>query len=103
MCYQRAMRWPNQKIFLPFPVRSFLFALSFLRAHNFLTTWVKTALTSNIFTGRVIGIADGDTISVMLEIEALRHLLFENVIITKDEFIAKFKKLDMKMKRRRGR
>ena len=40
-------------------------------------------------------------ISNMLEIEALRQLLFEKVIITKDEFIAKFKKLDREMKERR--
>jgi len=39
----------------------------------------------------------------MLEIEALRQLLFEKGIITKDEFIAKFKKLDREMKEKRGR
>jgi hypothetical protein len=37
-------------------------------------------------------------ISNMLEIEALRQLLFEKGIITEDEFIAKFKKLDKEMK-----
>lgn len=34
----------------------------------------------------------------MLEIEALRELLLEKGIITKDEFIAKFRKLDGEMK-----
>jgi hypothetical protein len=37
-------------------------------------------------------------ISNMLEIEASRELLFEKRIITKDEFIARFKKLDGEMK-----
>ena len=37
-------------------------------------------------------------LSNMLEIEALRQLLFEKGIITKDEFLAKFKKLDREMK-----
>lgn len=47
-------------------------------------------------------IRKGTTInSNMLEIEALRELLFEKEIITKDEFIAKFKKLDGEMKERR--
>ena len=40
-------------------------------------------------------------ISNMLELETLRQLLFEKGIITKDEFIAKFKKLDREMKERR--
>ena len=42
-------------------------------------------------------------ISNMLEIEALRQLLFEKGIITKEEFIDKFKKLDREMKERKGR
>ena len=42
-------------------------------------------------------------VSNMLEIEALRQLLFEKGIITKDEFIAKFKKLDREMKEKKGR
>ena len=37
-------------------------------------------------------------ISNMLEIETLRELLFEKGIISKDEFIAKFKELDREMK-----
>ena len=41
-------------------------------------------------------------ISNMLEIEALRQLLFEKGIITEDEFIAKFKKLDREMKEKGG-
>ena len=42
-------------------------------------------------------------VSNMLEIETLRELLFEKGIITEDEFIAKFKKIDREMKERRGR
>jgi len=38
----------------------------------------------------------------MLEIEALRELLFEKGIITEEEFLAKFKKLDREMKEKRG-
>lgn len=41
-------------------------------------------------------------ISNMLEIEALRELLFEKGIITEEEFVGKFKKLDREMKERRG-
>ena len=37
-------------------------------------------------------------ISNMLEIETLRQLLFEKGIISKEEFIARFKKLDREMK-----
>jgi len=37
-------------------------------------------------------------ISNMLEIEAMRELLPEKGIITKDEFIAKFKKLSREIK-----
>ena len=39
----------------------------------------------------------------MLEIGALRELLFEKGIITEEEFIARFKKLDREMKERRGK
>ena len=42
-------------------------------------------------------------ISNMLEIEALRQLLFEKGIITEEEFIAKFKKLDREMKEKGGK
>ncbi|MFX0200410.1 MAG: hypothetical protein ACFFCW_30190 [Candidatus Hodarchaeota archaeon] len=41
-------------------------------------------------------------VSNMLEIEALRQLLFEKGIITEDEFIAKFEKLDGEMNEGRG-
>jgi hypothetical protein len=34
----------------------------------------------------------------MLEFEVLRQLLFEKGIITQEEFIERFKKLDTKMK-----
>ena len=42
-------------------------------------------------------------ISNMLELETLRQLLFEKGIITQDEFLAKFKKLDREMKEKGGR
>jgi hypothetical protein len=42
-------------------------------------------------------------ISNMLEIEALRQLLFKKGIISEDEFIAKFKKLDREMQEKRGK
>ena len=42
-------------------------------------------------------------ISNMLEIEAMRQLLFEKGIISEEEFIARFKKLDKEMKERRGK
>lgn len=42
-------------------------------------------------------------ISNMLELEALRQLLFEKGIIIKEEFIAKFKKLDRKIKEKGAR
>jgi len=42
-------------------------------------------------------------VSNMLEIEALRQLLFEKGIITEGEFIDKFKELDREMKERTGR
>jgi hypothetical protein len=40
-------------------------------------------------------------ISNMLELETLRQLLFEKGIISEEEFIAKFKKLDREMKEKR--
>jgi len=39
----------------------------------------------------------------MLEIEAFRELLFEKGIITKEQFLTKFKELDRKMKEKGGR
>ena len=42
-------------------------------------------------------------VSNMLELETLRQLLFEKGIISEEEFIAKFKKLDREMKKRRGK
>jgi hypothetical protein len=41
--------------------------------------------------------------SNMLELEALRQLLFEKGIITEGKVITKFKKLDREMKERRER
>jgi hypothetical protein len=40
-------------------------------------------------------------ISNMLEIEAMRQLLFEKGVISEDEFIAGYKKLDREMKEKR--
>ena len=90
------MRGANQKIILTFLVVSFLFAPSLIQAADFQTARVKTAVASDFFTGNVVGVSDGDTISNMLEIEALRQLLFEKGI-AKDEFITKFKQLDREM------
>ena len=42
-------------------------------------------------------------ISNMLGIEALRQLLFEKGIISEEEFIARFKKVDREMKEKRER
>jgi len=42
-------------------------------------------------------------ISNMLEIEALRELLFEKGIISKEEFIYRYKKLGKEMKEKSGR
>lgn len=42
-------------------------------------------------------------ISNMLEIEALRQLLFEKGIIGEEEFIERYKKLDREMKDKRER
>ncbi|MFX0201969.1 MAG: hypothetical protein ACFFCW_38145 [Candidatus Hodarchaeota archaeon] len=42
-------------------------------------------------------------VSNMLEIEALRQLLFEKGIITQDEFIESYKKLNREMKEERAR
>ena len=39
----------------------------------------------------------------MLKIKALRQLLFEKGIITKDEFLAKFERLDREVKERRDK
>ena len=41
--------------------------------------------------------------SNMLEIEALRQLLFEKGIITEGEFVERYKKLTKEMKEKQGR
>ena len=41
-------------------------------------------------------------VSNMLEIETLRQLLFEKGIITEEEYIDRYNKLDREMKERRG-
>lgn len=40
-------------------------------------------------------------VSNMLEIEALRQLLFEKGVITKEEFIDRYKRLDGEMREKR--
>jgi hypothetical protein len=42
-------------------------------------------------------------LSNMLEIVALRELLFEKGIISKEKFLAEFKKLDREMKEKRAK
>ena len=59
------MGGPKQKIFLSFLVLSFLFGPSSLQATDFQTAWIKTVVASDTFTGKVVGVSDGDTISVM--------------------------------------
>lgn len=66
------MRGPNEKIFLTFLVLSFLFAPSCLPAADFQTAEVKTVVSNDIFTGKVVGVSDGDTISVMREGRAVK-------------------------------
>jgi hypothetical protein len=39
----------------------------------------------------------------MLEIEALRQLLFEKGVISQEEFIERYKRLDREMKEKRSR
>ena len=42
-------------------------------------------------------------VSTMLEIGALRQLLFEKGIITEQEFLTRFERLSIEMKQKRGR
>jgi hypothetical protein len=42
-------------------------------------------------------------VSNMLELETLRQLLFEKGIKSKDEFIARYRKLDREMKEKRAK
>ena len=56
---------PKRKIFLGFLVISFLFGPSFLQVTDFQTAWVKTVFSNDIFTGKVVAVSDGDTISVV--------------------------------------
>jgi hypothetical protein len=42
-------------------------------------------------------------VSNMLELATLRELLFQKGVITKEEFLAEFKKLDKEMKEKGGR
>jgi len=59
------MRGANLRIFLTFLVLSFLFALSSLQSADSQQAWLKTVVASDTFTGKVVGVSDGDTISVM--------------------------------------
>jgi len=59
------MRWPNQRIFLPLLVLLFIsFPLS-PQATDSQTAWVNRVIASDTFPGKVAGVSDGDTISVM--------------------------------------
>ena len=58
LCYDRAMRWPKQRTILP------LFILLLLSVPLF-----SQAAT---FTGKVVGVSDGDTIKVMREGRAVQ-------------------------------
>jgi len=60
------MRWPNQRISLHFVVLLFLFVLLSLLVVDSQTAWVKTVVASHSFAGKVVGVSDGDTISVVL-------------------------------------
>ena len=70
------MRGPNQKIFLTFLVLSFLFAPSSLQAADSQLVWLKTVVASDTFTGKVVGVSDGDTISVMRGGKAVKVRLY---------------------------
>jgi endonuclease YncB( thermonuclease family) len=70
------MRGPNQKIFLTFFILSSLFAPSSLQAADFQTAWVKTVVAGDTFTGKVVGVSDGDTISVMRGGKAVKVRLY---------------------------
>ena len=61
---------------------------------------IKTAIP---FDQREIVTVQELTISNVLEIGTLRELFFEKGIISKEEFIARYKKLDREMKERGGR
>ena len=59
------MMWPNQRIFLTLLVLLFLFASSSLQAVDSQTAWVKTVVANDSFAGKLVGVSDGDTVSVM--------------------------------------
>ena len=56
---------PNQNIFQTFLILSFLFASPSLQTTDSQAALVKTAVASDTFTGKVVGVSGGDTISVM--------------------------------------
>ena len=66
------MRWPNQRIFLPLLVLLFISLLPYPQAADSQTAWVKTVLSSDTLRGKVVGVSDGDTISVMREGRAVK-------------------------------
>jgi len=59
------MGGPNRKIFLTFLVFSFLLAPLSLQAADSQPALLKTVVAIDTFTGEVVGVSDGDTISVM--------------------------------------
>jgi endonuclease YncB( thermonuclease family) len=72
ICYHGLMRGPNQKIFLIFLGLLSLFAASSLQAADLQTARVRTVVTSDTVTGKVVGVSDADTISVMRGARALK-------------------------------
>ncbi len=61
------MRWSKQRTFLPLFVPLFISIPSSFQAADFQTAWVKCVVDGATFKGTVVGVAHGDTISVMRE------------------------------------
>lgn len=57
---------PKQKIFLSFLVFLFLFAPSSLQAADFQTSWVKTVVAKETFTGKVVEASNPDSKSTKI-------------------------------------
>ena len=70
------MEWPKQRIFLLLFVFLLLSLPLFSQTNDSQTTWVKRAVDDNTFTGKVVGISDGDTIKVMREARAAKRGLW---------------------------
>lgn len=69
------MRWPRQQILLLLLILLFPSVALSPQASDFQIAWVKTAVATDTFTGKVVGVSDGDTISVMRGSRAVKvHL-----------------------------